>query len=153
MSRIHDALKRAEQERATSTGTHVEPAFDQPELRNEVQRESMPAMPSMSSRQPSGAAAMPTMALGVQLRIAARPLLRRAEWNPDPLTMLFFQDDDSRVGAEEFRTLRSRLYQIREKMPLKRLMVTSALPKEGKSFVAANLGAGHGAAARAPRPR
>lgn len=60
-------------------------------------------------------------------------------WSPDPKTMLFFQKDDSRAGAEEFRTLRSRLYQIREKMPLKRLMVTSALPKEGKSFVAANL--------------
>ena len=27
MSRIHDALKRAEQERATSTGTHVEPVL------------------------------------------------------------------------------------------------------------------------------
>jgi capsular exopolysaccharide synthesis family protein len=53
--------------------------------------------------------------------------------------MLFFQDDGRRVGAEEFRTLRSRLYQIREKMQLKRLLVTSALPKEGKSFVAANL--------------
>jgi capsular exopolysaccharide synthesis family protein len=63
----------------------------------------------------------------------------QTEWSPDPRTMLFFQEDDSRVGAEEFRTLRNRLYQIREKMPLKRLMVTSALPKEGKSFVAANL--------------
>ena len=39
MSRIHDALKRAEQERAASTGTHVEPAYAQPE----VQNESMPA--------------------------------------------------------------------------------------------------------------
>ena len=38
MSRIHDALKRAEQERATSTGTHVEPALDQPELQNEPLR-------------------------------------------------------------------------------------------------------------------
>ena len=28
MSRIHDALKRAEQERATSMGTHVEPAYE-----------------------------------------------------------------------------------------------------------------------------
>ena len=60
-------------------------------------------------------------------------------WNPDPTTMLFFQEDETRLGTEEFRTLRSRLYQIREKMPLKRLLVTSALPKEGKSFVAANL--------------
>jgi capsular exopolysaccharide synthesis family protein len=63
----------------------------------------------------------------------------QTEWTPDSRTMLFFNDDDARIGAEEFRTLRSRLYQIREKMPLKRLMVTSALPKEGKSFVAANL--------------
>jgi protein-tyrosine kinase len=62
-----------------------------------------------------------------------------SNWNPDPTTMLFFQDDETRLGTEEFRTLRSRLYQIREKMPLKRLLVTSAMPKEGKSFVAANL--------------
>jgi capsular exopolysaccharide synthesis family protein len=132
MSRIHDALKRAEQERATSMGTHVEPAFDQPEVRNEVQREYMPSM------QPSGAAARPTMASAMTYEslLARCP---QTEWSPDPRTMLFFQEDDSRIGAEEFRTLRSRLYQIREKMPLKRLLVTSALPKEGKSFVAANL--------------
>jgi protein-tyrosine kinase len=138
MSRIHDALKRAEQERATSTGTHIEPAFaqpifDQPELRNEVQRENMPSL------QPAAATARQGMSSGMNYE----SLLARCphtEWNPDPLTMLFFKDDDTRVGAEEFRTLRSRLYQIREKMPLKRLMVTSALPKEGKSFVAANLG-------------
>jgi protein-tyrosine kinase len=66
-------------------------------------------------------------------------------------TMLFFDDDERRAGAEEFRTLRSRLYQIREKMPLKRLLVTSALPKEGKSFVACQSGTGAGAPARAAR--
>jgi protein-tyrosine kinase len=48
-------------------------------------------------------------------------------------------DDDSARGTEEFRTLRSRLYTLREKMALKTLMVTSALPREGKSFTAANL--------------
>lgn len=136
MSRIHDALKRAEQERATSTGTHVEPAFDQPqfqnEVRNEVARESMPSL------SPVGATLMPAMASGLNYEslLARCPQIA---WNPDPRTMLFFEEDDSRIGAEEFRTLRNRLYQIREKMPLKRLMVTSALPKEGKSFVAANL--------------
>jgi capsular exopolysaccharide synthesis family protein len=128
MSRIHDALKRAEQERATATGTHVEPTLD----RTEGQRETMPSL------QPAGATVMPTMASGLSYEalIARCPL---TEWNPDARTMLFFQDDDSRAGAEEFRTLRSRLYQIREKMPLKRILITSALPKEGKSFVAANL--------------
>jgi capsular exopolysaccharide synthesis family protein len=53
--------------------------------------------------------------------------------------MLFFNGDDSARGTEEFRTLRSRLYHAREKMALKKVLVTSALPKEGKSFTAANL--------------
>ncbi len=132
MSRIHDALKRAEQERATSTGTHVEPTLDQPE----APRESMPTLqPTLQS---VGTAGMPGMGGGLNYEslLARCP---QSQWTPDPRTMLFFQEDDSRLGAEEFRTLRSRLYQIREKMPLKRLLVTSALPKEGKSFVAANL--------------
>src|ERR1035438_6572752 len=113
-------------------GTHVEPAFDQPEVRNEVQREYMPSM------QPSGAVARPTMASAMTYE----SLLARCPqtvWSPDQRTRPVFQEDDSRMGAEESRTLRSRLYQIREKMPLKRLLVTSALPKDGKSFVAANL--------------
>ena len=132
MSRIHDALKRAEQERATSTGTHVEPTLDQPESRNEAPRESMPSL------QPSGPTAMPSMASGLNYEslLARCP---QTQWSPDLRTMLFFGEDDGRLGAEAFRTLRSRLYQIREKMPLKRLLVTSALPKEGKTFVAANL--------------
>jgi capsular exopolysaccharide synthesis family protein len=53
--------------------------------------------------------------------------------------MLFFNGDETVRGVEEFRTLRSRLYHAREKMPLKKVLVTSALPKEGKSFTAANL--------------
>ncbi|MFY9644041.1 MAG: CpsD/CapB family tyrosine-protein kinase [Terriglobales bacterium] len=133
MSRIHDALKRAEQERATSTGTHVEPVYEQPEVQPqfvEQARESA-AMPNMAST-----------VSGLNNGLNSESMLSRCpltEWKPDLKTMLFFGDDENRIGAEEFRTLRSRLYQIREKMALKRLLVTSALPKEGKSFVAANL--------------
>jgi capsular exopolysaccharide synthesis family protein len=54
--------------------------------------------------------------------------------------MLFFTGEEHLYGMEEFRTLRSRLYQAREKHPLTKLLITSPLPKEGKSFVAANLG-------------
>ena len=134
MSRIHDALKRAEQERATSAGTHVEPVFDQPQpLPVEPQHDYMPTL------QPTLSTAMPNLTSGFNYEtlLARCP---QAQWHPDARTMLFFDENDSRVGAEEFRTLRSRLYQIREKMPLKRLLVTSALPKEGKSFITANLG-------------
>jgi protein-tyrosine kinase len=140
MSRIHDALKRAEQERAISAGTHGEPVFEpsQAPISTDSYREGMPPMQPAVQTMPSGAVSMPSMVSGwsYEALISRCP---QCEWSPDPRTMIFFGDDDSRLGAEEFRTLRSRLYQIREKMPLKRLLVTSALPKEGKSFVAANL--------------
>ena len=64
---------------------------------------------------------------------------RKTSWMPDPKTMLFFSGEEHTSGMEEFRTLRSRLYQAREKQPLSKLLVTSALPKEGKSFTSANL--------------
>lgn len=127
MSRIHDALKRAEQERATSLGTHVESSLQEPEVQE---------MPMPSLQTPSAAVSPPSSGFSYEALLARCP---QAEWKPDTRTMLFFQDDETRMGTEEFRTLRSRLYQIREKMPLKRLLITSAMPKEGKSFVAANL--------------
>jgi protein-tyrosine kinase len=65
---------------------------------------------------------------------------RRTNWKPDPKTMLFFSGQEHLYGMEEFRTLRSRLYQAREKHPLSKVLITSPLPKEGKSFVTANLG-------------
>ena len=126
MSRIHDALKRAEQERATSMGGTVEPTLAQAEL----QPLSMPEHAHTQT------AVMPSSGFSYETLLARCP---ESKWTPDERTMLFFQEDENRRGAEEFRTLRSRLYQIREKTPLKRIMVTSALPREGKSFVAANL--------------
>ncbi len=129
MSRIHDALKRAEQERATSMGGSVEPALEQPELQPV-------SMPEHAHTQTAVMPVMQSSAFSYETLLARCSVTR---WSPDTRTMLFFQEDENRKGAEEFRTLRSRLYQIREKLPLKRLMVTSALPKEGKSFVAANL--------------
>jgi protein-tyrosine kinase len=128
MSRIHDALKRAEQDRTTSMGGQVETTLAPPD----VEAVSMP---------PLGPSAAAVSFVGASFTYEA--LLARCpqtNWTPDLRTMLFFEKDENRIGSEEFRTLRSRLYQIREKMSLKRLMVTSALPKEGKSFVAANLG-------------
>ncbi len=87
MSRIHDALKRAEQERATSMGTHAEPTFDE-------QRQARDNMPSL---QPSGATPIPTITSGLSYEsLLAR--CAQSEWSPDPRTMLFFQEDDSRIG-------------------------------------------------------
>jgi len=127
MSRIHDALKRAEQDRATLLGGRFESALEHPEA--EVASVSPVHMATEVMPAPSGPFSYETL-------LSRCPV---ANWSPDPASMLFFQDDENRRGTEEFRTLRSRLYQIRDKMPLKHLMVTSPLPKEGKSFVIANL--------------
>ena len=129
MSRIHEALKKAELERAASQGGAVQSG----ELNaNPAQEYVPPAMPASAvSAGPSFAAAYSFDAL-----LARCP---QGSWRPDPKTMLFFGSDEQAYGTEEFRTLRSRLYQLREKQGIRKLLISSSLPKEGKSFVAANL--------------
>ena len=46
-----------------------------------------------------------------------------------------------RAGLERFKLLRYRLYRLREQRALRSVLVTSAIPREGKSMVAANLAA------------
>ena len=43
------------------------------------------------------------------------------------------------LGAEKFRLLRTRLRNLRESRPLQKLVVTSAVPNDGKTMVAMNL--------------
>jgi protein-tyrosine kinase len=143
MSRIHEALKRAEQERAASQGGRGDSMSG-------VESPVMDPAPSLPDRPaPAGAStgvAAPPVS-GQALPSFTSPftfdtLMARCtqgQWKPDPKTMLFFNQEDNAIGTEQFRTLRARLYQMREKVPLKKILVTSALPKEGKSFVSANL--------------
>jgi capsular exopolysaccharide synthesis family protein len=59
---------------------------------------------------------------------------------PDPNSLLFVQPENvHELEREQFRTLRSRLYQVRANRPIKTLLVSSAMPAEGKTFVSANL--------------
>jgi capsular exopolysaccharide synthesis family protein len=109
--------------------------------------EPMPAMPETAHTTPAEGNASPAPRNGQGIPSFANPftfdtLLARctpAEWKPEAKTMLFFNQEENALGTEQFRTLRSRLYQMREKMSLKKILVTSALPQEGKSFVSANL--------------
>jgi len=66
--------------------------------------------------------------------------LRPQSWDPKPDYVLFAEAESVHSAAhEQFRTLRSRLYQIRAHQPMKTVLVASALPGEGKTFVAVNL--------------
>lgn len=150
MSRIHEALKKAEQERAVAQGGlpqgGTQGGSAHPTFATDVSDAPLRTIDEASSATvtagvPSGGipltSAMPSFAnpFGLDALLARCPQL---QWKPEA-AMLFFNGDDSTLGTEEFRTLRSRLYHMREKMTLKKLLVTSALPKEGKSFTASNL--------------
>jgi protein-tyrosine kinase len=63
----------------------------------------------------------------------------QSRWSPDPSMMVQFDGQPSGPGREEFRALRARLNLVRERQRLQKLLITSALPDEGKTFIAANL--------------
>ena len=60
-------------------------------------------------------------------------------WVLDPRSVAFCHPPQHASCAEQFRTLRTRLYHLRETAALKRIVITSAIPSEGKTFVATNL--------------
>ena len=132
MSRIHEALKKAEQERASVQGGGIPSSYASAPVAEPPAYEEVVATnltPNSGMPEFSGSFSLETL-------LARCP---QTEWKPDLATMLFMNGSDGARGTEEYRTLRSRLYHVRERMPLKKLLVTSALPKEGKSFTAANL--------------
>jgi protein-tyrosine kinase len=136
MSRIHEALKKAEQERATVQTADVPASTAEPVAANppceEVTTEIMtdvtpPATHALASRSD-------------HLRFDdLRSHCVHPQWKLDP-NMSVFGDSETEIhAAEQFRTLRSRLYQLRGNQSLRTLLVTSAISGEGKTFLASNL--------------
>ncbi len=133
MSRIHEALKKAEAERAASQQvTHVEEVAFPSRPLNPEPIPPFNSVAAASSAPSTSFSPPPTFDMLISRTIESK-------WRPETSTMLFFDEDERAYGTEEFRTLRSRLYQVREKQPLKKILVSSALPQEGKSFVSSNL--------------
>jgi capsular exopolysaccharide synthesis family protein len=56
-----------------------------------------------------------------------------------PHSRLVSVAEEESLGAEKFRFLAVRLRQMRQSRPLKKVLITSTIPQEGKSTVAANL--------------
>ena len=69
-------------------------------------------------------------------RIPAFPSL---EVSVTPSSRLVFFTQPESLAAEKFRFLGVRLRQMRQSRPLKKVLVTSTIPEEGKSLVSANL--------------
>jgi protein-tyrosine kinase len=134
MSRIHEALKRAAQERSSRLSSGTSPDFvdvstDVRQTTVSAEVRTLPLLGDLAPEQKS-----PFLCFEKLVEKCARP-----QWKLDPRTSVFLGADSNQAGAEHFRTLRSRLYQIAGTRPLKRVLVTSSIPQEGKTFVAANL--------------
>lgn len=110
MSRVHDALRRAE-----SLGTPT------------PQVAALPPLSSMGPAAESGAFH------GLLEQIKEVP------WDPNPDAHIIDHTKVTDAPSEEFRSLRTRLNHMQGLQPLRTLVVTSASPAEGKSFTAANL--------------
>jgi protein-tyrosine kinase len=128
MSRIHDALKKAEQERTAALVSQAPEALREGGV--SLTEEARPAAPA-SPEPPLHPVKLTFEAL---LERCSRPA-----WHPNLQLLPLANPHHPSTGAEEFRMLRSRLYSLREKMPLKTVLLTSALPGDGKTFTAANL--------------
>jgi protein-tyrosine kinase len=138
MSRIHEALKKAEQERAAiaTAETEVGPLQAESPAAVPVRNDEVP----IESRDILSRTVLAAPGPGEYLRFddlrarCAHPL-----WHLDSNVNVFVNPDSGARGAEQFRTLRSRLYQMRSNQPLRTLLVTSSIPTEGKTFVTNNL--------------
>jgi len=136
MSRIHEALKRAEEEKAQSRSAHEAKPLDS--LVTEAVQPDGAGWPGLGMRLPPGpGTASPTFH---HLRLdELRQRCSILGWKLSPDYVVFNGGQSFTLCAEEFRTLRSRLYRLRDKRPFRTLLITSTLPGEGKSFVALNL--------------
>jgi capsular exopolysaccharide synthesis family protein len=144
MSRIYDALRKAEEDAMRSVVPGA-PRKSVPERSPAAAATAAPAGKTEPHREAKAEFSTSKRAAGsvpASTTHVAAPALSvtsaQAAKNTAPLRV--FCDDGSELrGAEEFRRLRTKLQQLREKSALRRLLIASALPGEGKTFVSVNL--------------
>jgi protein-tyrosine kinase len=137
MSRIHDALRKIELERGTGNSQSVSDS-----ARNTAEFFGNLLTPvtqeNASKSKDESLSPSPLTFETTYSRMAEDR--SQSVWKPDRRHLLFWDNEPHFApGMEEFRTLRSRLDRIRSMTKVKRILISSALPGEGKSFVAANL--------------
>lgn len=133
MSRIYEALQKAESEKKAERQPDESPLpADEP--RNTSATATLPYEEPATFGGVSVDDPAPVHDLGGGLNLSAVASL---PWNPaiDRLPALL----ERGPAVEQFRSLRSRVYEARDIRPLKSILVSSGLPQEGKSFVSANL--------------
>jgi len=116
MSRIHEALKKAEEERSTTSTVEAVPTPRDAVIEREA-AVAAPVRPERSSGIASEMAPVQMVAASSMEHVRFDALLARCThpaWHMDPNTNVFANSELSPQGAEQFRTLRSRLYQLQQ---------------------------------------
>jgi len=122
MSRIFEALQRSESERSGEGNLSLPSMVT--DLLQAAEREVVPEV-----------TVNPAVLPGEPEQLQSLPVLLTPE------TRLVSLTDKEGLGAEKFRFLGVRLRQLQQARSLKKLLITSTSPEEGKSLVAANLAA------------
>src|SRR5712664_5032434 len=136
MSRIYEALRKAQEQGATSVP--MEQAQRPQSLIMQAVHGDRVGQRSPEFLSPVGPEGAPPASCYLRLD-ELRQRCAKPGWRLNPDYAVFFGEQSLERCAEQFRTLRSRLYRLREKRPIRTLLITSASPGEGKSFVALNL--------------
>jgi capsular exopolysaccharide synthesis family protein len=138
MSRIHEAIKKAEQQRESNVDLQT----------GAIPPEAVSVVGSAASEAQAGTDPASSGHLWQEDRRVGKPAgplgsfteqCLQTEWSPDPSTILYYDEEFRTPGSEDFRTLRSRLDLVRQRQSLQTLVITSPMAGEGKTFIAANL--------------
>jgi len=128
MSRVHDALRRAEM---GDLRPGEEPVATPPEPVR------VPVPEFLPTSAPAATGAPTPVRLNIHPgMLGDAPLV---PFNPAPESHLLDLNNSHDTPAEEFRTLRTRLNHLQTLQPLHTVVVTSPSPAEGKTFSAVNL--------------
>lgn len=135
MSRIHEALKKAQEERSAQQAAQHSGSLDVPE--NVSASLAPAAIVDAPDEVKTPVREDKSGTLTFEMLLAR---CRQGRWGASPSSVVGASEENG-TGAksEVFRTLRTRLYQIRAVQQLRTVIVTSALPGDGKTFVTSNL--------------
>jgi capsular exopolysaccharide synthesis family protein len=154
MSRLFDALQRLETERSGIDSPALLTATDLLEL---AERQAVAEREAAGQPEPpdareiaeyetlSSPRAVPPMGMAVESAVEADKSRDQFSQFPSLQVSIPHQNrlvcltDNESLAAEKFRFLGVRLRQLRRSRQLKKVLITSAIPQEGKSMVAANL--------------
>jgi protein-tyrosine kinase len=137
MSRVHDALRRAEM-------GGLLPADEPPVLPADTVTPAGAELPPPADglnglHGAVGTAPAPAAPLRLNIQPSLLTEVQVVSFSPAPESHLLDLNNSHETPAEEFRTLRTRLNHLQTLQPLHTVVVTSPSPAEGKTFTAVNL--------------